>query len=255
MRIRVLGCSGGIGAGSRTSALLVDSDVLIDAGTGIGDLALEDLKTIRHVFLTHAHLDHIAGLPMLVDSVFDAEFESPLTVYAREETLRAVQEHLFNDVIWPDFSKLPSAEQPMLRYQVCSPGDTVTIDHRDFYAIDVMHSVPSLGYTVQNSGGVFAVSGDTKTNQTLWPVLNACDDLKVLVIEVSFPDEMETLATESGHYCPKTMTNDLQRLQHSPEIWLTGMKPGQEERILQQVIEAAPDKNIRMLSRGKVLTV
>ena len=143
----------------------------------------------------------------------------------------------------------------MLRYQVCSPGDTVSIDHRDFYAIDVMHSVPSLGYTVQNSGGVFAVSGDTKTNQTLWPVLNACDDLKVLVIEVSFPNEIERLATESGHYCPRTMTNDLQRLQHSPEIWLTGMKPGQEERILRQVIEAAPDKNIRMLSRGKVLTV
>ena len=255
MRIRVLGCSGGIGAGSRTSALLIDGDVLIDAGTGIGDLALDDLQPIRHVFLTHAHLDHIAGLPMLVDSVFDENFDLPLTVYAREETLRAVQRHLFNNVIWPDFSKLPSPENPMLRYQVCSPGDTVTIDHRDFYAIDVMHSVPSLGYTVQNSGGVFAVSGDTKTNQTLWPVLNACDDLKVLVIEVSFPDEMERLATEAGHYCPRTLTDDLERLKHSPEIWLTGMKPGQEERILRQVIEAAPDKNIRMLSRGTILTV
>ena len=31
MRIRVLGCSGGIGAGARTSAMLVDNDVLIDA--------------------------------------------------------------------------------------------------------------------------------------------------------------------------------------------------------------------------------
>jgi hypothetical protein len=118
-----------------------------------------------------------------------------------------------------------------------------------------MHSVPSLGYTVQNSGGVFAVSGDTKTNQTLWPVLNNCDDLRVLVIEVSFPDEMENLATQSGHYCPRTMTDDLKRLKHEPEIWLTGMKPGQEERILEQVIQAAPDKNIRMLSRGTVLTV
>ena len=255
MRIRVLGCSGGIGAGSRTSALLIDSDVLIDAGTGIGDLALDDLQPIRHVFLTHAHLDHIAGLPMLVDSIFDENFEQPLTVYAREETLRAVQDHLFNDVIWPDFAKLPAPDNPMLRYEVCSPGDTITIGHRDFYAIDVRHSVPSLGYTVQNSGGVFAVSGDTKTNQTLWPVLNACDDLKVLVIEVSFPDEMERLATDAGHYCPRTMTEDLERLKHDPEIWLTGMKPGQEERILRQVLEAAPDKNIRMLSRGTILTV
>jgi len=255
MRIRVLGCSGGIGAGSRTSALLVDDDVLIDAGTGIGDLELADIDSIRHVFLTHAHLDHIAGLPMLVDRLFDENFETPLTVYAREETLRALQTHLFNDVIWPDFGKLPSPQNPMLRYRVCGPGDTITIDHRDFYAVDVMHSVPSLGYTVQNSGGVFAVSGDTKTNETLWPVLNACDDLSVLVIEVSFPDEMNELAAVAGHYTPKTLTRDLQRLRHDPEIWLTGMKPGEEERIFAQVLEAAPDKNIKMLSRGTVLTV
>jgi hypothetical protein len=115
--------------------------------------------------------------------------------------------------------------------------------------------VPSLGYTVQNSGGVFAVSGDTKTNETLWPVLNACDDLKVLVIEVSFPDEMEKLAADAGHYCPRTLTRDLQRLKHDPEIWLTGMKPGEEARILRQVVAAAPDKNIQMLSRGTILTI
>ena len=255
MRIRVLGCSGGIGAGARTSALLIDNDVLIDAGTGIGDLELADIDSIRHVFLTHSHLDHIAGLPMLVDRLFDADRPVPVTVYAREETLRAVQDHLFNGVIWPDFARLPSPEKPMLRYCVCSPGDTITIGHRDFYAIDVMHAVPTLGFTVQNSGGVFAVSGDTKTNETLWPVLNACIELKVLVIEVSFPDEMEAVAELAGHYTPKTLTEDLKRLRHSPEIWLTGMKPGEEERIYEQVMRAAPDKNIRMLSLGTVLTV
>ena len=122
MRIRILGCSGGIGAGSRTSSMLIDDDVLLDAGTGIGDLSLRDLQSIRHVFLTHAHLDHVAGLPMLVDCIFDENFDMPLTVYAREETLRAVQAHLFNDVIWPDFARLPSVENPMLRYAVCSPG-------------------------------------------------------------------------------------------------------------------------------------
>ncbi len=255
MRIRILGCSGGIGAGSRTSAMLVDDDVLIDAGTGIGDLGLDDLDGIRHVFLTHAHLDHIAGLPMLADSIFDPDFEVPLTVYAREETLRAVQDHLFNDAIWPDFAKLPSPERPMLRYRMLSPGDTVTIDHRSFYAVDVKHSVPSLGFTVRNSKGAFAVSGDTKANKTLWPVLNACDDLKLLVIEVSFPDEMEALAADAGHYCPRTLTQDLERLRHDPEIWLTGMKPGEEARIFDQVVEACPDRNIQMLARGTVLSV
>jgi len=255
MRIRTLGCSGGIGAGSRTSAMLIDSDVLIDAGTGIGDLALEDLHSIRHVFLTHAHLDHIAGLPMLVDANFDEDFELPVTVYARSETLDAIKAHLFNDVIWPDFARIPSEDRAILRYQVCDPGDTITINHRRFHAVDVSHSVPSLGYTVQNSGGVFAVSGDTRTNETLWPALNACDDLKALVIEVSFPDELAELAASAGHYTPMTMCRDLERLHHQPEIWLTGMKPGEEERILRQVIKAAPGKNIRMLARGTVIVV
>ena len=255
MRIRVLGCSGGIGAGSRTSALLIDDDVLIDAGTGIGDLELADIDSIRHVFLTHSHLDHIAGLPMLVDRIFDEKQEEPVTVYARKETLQAIKDHIFNGTIWPDFAQLPSADNPMMRYSTCSPGDTITIGHRDFNAVDVLHSVPSLGFTVQNSGGVFAISGDTKTNDTLWPVLNACDDLKVLVIEVSFPDEMNWLADVAGHYTPRTLTMDLQRLRQDPEIWLTGMKPGEESRIMEQVQKAVPDKNIQMLSRGTVLTV
>ena len=255
MRIRILGCSGGIGAGSRTSAMLIDDDVLLDAGTGVGDLALSDVRSIRHVFLTHAHLDHIAGLPMLIDCIFTDDIDMPVTVYGRRETLEAIQTHLFNWVIWPDFAQLPNESNPVLRYRECNPGDTIRIGHRDFHAVDVSHSVPALGYTVQNSGGVFAVSGDTKTNETLWPVLNACDELQVLVIEVSFPDEYEDLALQSGHYCPKTMCADLHRLRHAPEIWLTGMKPGEEERILAQVVDAAPDKNIKMLSRGTVITV
>ena len=255
MRIRILGCSGGIGAGSRTSALLVDDDVLVDAGTGIGDLALDDLDAIRHVFLTHAHLDHIAGLPMLVDSIFHEQFDKPLTVYARAETLDALQAHLFNDVIWPDFRKIPDAENPILRFQTIAPGDTIRVGTRQFNAVDVTHSVPSLGFTVQNSRGAFAISGDTRANQTLWPALNAVDDLRLLVIEVSFPDELEDLATQAGHYCPRTMTRDLEKLDHDPDIWLTGMKPGAEDLILDQVLAAAPHKKIQMLSRGTVLTV
>jgi len=255
MRIRTLGCSGGIGAGSRTSAMLIDNDVLIDAGTGIGDLGLDELHAIRHVFLTHAHLDHIAGLPMLVDANFEENFEIPVTVYARNETLDAVEAHLFNDVIWPDFTKIPTEDNPILRLCACNPGDTVSIGHRQFNAIDVMHSVPSLGYTVQNSGGTFAVSGDTRTNATLWPALNACDDLRALVIEVSFPNELERLATTAGHYTPRTMCADLQRLNHEPDIWITGMKPGEEERILKQVVEAVPGRNVRMLGRGTVIHV
>lgn len=235
--------------------MMIDNDVLLDAGTGVGDLPLEELNSIRHVFLTHAHLDHIAGLPMLIDSIFTETVDVPVTVYGRRETIDAIKTHLFNWVIWPDFAELPNPANPMLRYVVCNPGDTITIGHRAFHAVDVQHSVPAIGYTVQNSGGVFAVSGDTRTNKTLWPVLNACDDLRALLIEVSFPNELEKLADTAGHYCPNTLCRDLARLEHDPDIWLTGMKPGEEERILSQVLEAAGNRKIRMLSRGTIITI
>lgn len=233
--------------------MLVDDDVLLDAGTGIGELSLHDLKSIRHVFLTHAHLDHIAGLPMLIDSIFMEDVDVPVTVYGRRETLEAIRTHLFNWVIWPDFACLPSEERPMLRYVECNPGDSITVGHRVFHAIDVAHSVPAVGYKVANSRGSFAVSGDTRTNRTLWPALNDCDDLKVLVIEVSFPDELAALAATAGHYCPRSLTQDLKLLQNDPDIWLTGMKPGEEERIFRQVRAALPERRIRMLSRGTVI--
>ena len=114
---------------------------------------------------------------------------------------------------------------------------------------------PDRREAVQNSRGAFGISGDTRKNETLWPALNSVDDLRLLVIEVSFPDELEELATQAGHYCPKTMTRDLEKLRHDPDIWITGMKPGSEDLILDQVMRAAPDKRIQMLSRGTVLTV
>ncbi len=255
MRITVMGCSGGIGAGTRTSAMLVDDDVLLDAGTGVGDLQLAELARIRHVFLTHSHLDHIAGLPLFLDSVFESRNGEQITVYGRRETLKAVQEHLFNWVIWPDFSVLPSPEKPILRYQICDPGQAVMIGRRRFTAVDVKHTVPAQGYTISDSGRGFAVSGDTCTNRTLWPVLNSLPQLNALVIEVSFPNGQASLARESGHYTPITMAEDIEQLKHRPDIWLTAMKPGEENTILHEVKAALPQRRVEMLSRGTVLDV
>jgi len=115
MRIRVLGCDGGIGDPLRTCALLVDNHVLLDAGTGVGDLSLSELIEIEHVFLTHAHMDHIASLPLLLDAVMTSR-SRPITVYGTDETLRFLQTHIFNGSIWPDFTQLLSPESPSMRY-------------------------------------------------------------------------------------------------------------------------------------------
>ncbi|MGD8842817.1 MAG: 3',5'-cyclic-nucleotide phosphodiesterase, partial [Gammaproteobacteria bacterium] len=149
MELKVLGCSGGIGGNLSTTSLWVDDDILIDGGTGLSELSLEEMSRIRHIFVTHSHLDHIAGIPMLLDSVFDT-LRQPLVLHAREETVHVLRKHIFNWQVWPDFSALPSPERPVLRFEVMNPGDSVHIGARTVEMIDVNHSVPAAGYRVQN---------------------------------------------------------------------------------------------------------
>ena len=253
MQVRVLGCSGGIGKGRRTSALLVDDDILIDAGTGAGDLSLDELSRIRHVFITHSHLDHIVSLPMLIDNIFDCLVEEKLRVYANTETIAALRQHIFNDVIWPDFSRLPRSGQSVLEFVVIAPGDEVQVGARAVRAVDVSHAVPTLGFCVANDEKVFAFSGDTATNRTLWPVLNDYPRLDALIIEVSFPDRLRELADEAGHYTPSTLAADLEKLAHRPDVWVTAMKPGQEDAIFEELRAALPDRDFRRLQAGAVI--
>ena len=252
MRVKILGCSGGIGDGLRTSAMLVDDDILIDAGTGVGDLGLGELQSIRHVFLTHSHLDHIAGLPLLVDAVFAVRRSEPLAVYARPETIEAMRAHIFNDVIWPDFTRLPSDDDAVMRFHPIAPEDRRKLGERTVLGVDVCHSVPALGFCVECDGKVFAFSGDTMTNKSLWPVLNRYRQLDVLVVEVSFPNSQEQLADVAGHYCPRTLAADIRQLKHDPEIWVTAMKPGEDENILRELGAALPRMSVQPLRAGHI---
>ncbi len=127
MKLRVLGCSGGIGARARTTSFLVDDDILLDAGTGVEDLTVEEIAAIDHVFLTHCHLDHVCALPLLVDST-GALRERPVTVHALPETIAALRQHIFNWVIWPDFTEIPHFERPWLVFEPITVGGVVAID-------------------------------------------------------------------------------------------------------------------------------
>jgi len=164
MKLRVLGCSGGIGGNLRTTALLIDHDILIDAGTGVGDLGLDELALIDHVFLTHSHLDHILCIPLLLDSVAEMR-ASPLTVYATAETLEILQLHIFNWKVWPDFCKIPDPQKPYLRYQAISVGVTVILNGRAITPLSANHVVPSVGYQLDSGSSSLVVSGDTTTQE------------------------------------------------------------------------------------------
>ena len=147
MQIRILGWAGGIGANLRTTSFLVDDDMLIDAGTGLGDLPLNQMTGIRHIFLTHSHMDHIVGLPLLADSMFGVHDE-PIVVHAQEQTIEALKTHVFNWVLWPDFTELPSRDKPSLQFEVMKPGETINIRSREIEMIPVNHTVPGVAFCV-----------------------------------------------------------------------------------------------------------
>ena len=249
MHLRVLGCSGGIGAGLRTTAFLVDEDVLIDAGTGVGDLSHDEMRRIRHIFVTHSHIDHIASIPLLVDSLF-GELEQPLVVHAQQATIDALREHVFNWNIWPDFSELPNDERPVLRFEALEPGESISVGGRTFEAIPVCHTVPAVAYRCSDAAGAFCFSGDTSTNDTLWRRLNGADALDMLVVEVGFPDREEALARLARHYCPRLLAADLSKLDSRPRIAITHLKPGDEALTMDELHAALPDHDIHRLQAG-----
>lgn len=249
MEIRVLGCSGGVGVNLRTTTIMIDQDILVDAGTGVGDLSMEEMEQIRHIFLTHSHLDHIACFPLLIDTLFD-RLDKPITIHAQPVTIEALETHIFNNKIWPDFSRLPTPESPVMRFQTMNPGELCRIGDRTFEMIHVNHIVPGVGYRIENAHGVFAFSGDTTTNDTFWAGLNSREKLDILMVETAFPNEDIELCRRAGHYCANLLAEDLLKLEHQPKVYISHNKPGAEAQIFAECEQAIKSHQVHSLSGG-----
>jgi ribonuclease BN (tRNA processing enzyme) len=252
MRLRILGCSGGIGGRHlRTTSMLLDHDILIDAGTGVGELSLTELSLIDHIFLTHSHLDHITSIPFMVDTV-GAMRTRPLTVHGIHDTLQIVKDHIFNWLIWPDFSQIPSPEQPYLRYEEIKIGETVKFGARSLTALPANHTVPAIGYHMESGRGSLVFTGDTTNNDALWPIVNKISDLRFLIIETAFCNRERDLAIASKHLCPTMLAEELAKLQRSPDIFITHLKPGEIELTMEEIEQCAGHLKPMMLQNNQV---
>jgi ribonuclease BN (tRNA processing enzyme) len=252
MKVRILGCSGGIGGRHlRTTALLVDDDILIDAGTGVGDLSITELARIEHVFITHSHLDHVAWVPFIVDTVGDQR-ERPLILYALPETLAALKAHIFNWTIWPDFTVLPSPERAYLRFEPIAIGDAVSLAGRRVEVLPANHTVPAVGYRLDSGKASLVFTGDTSTSKPLWDAINASHNLRYLLIETAFSDRAMDLAITSKHLCPRLLVDELRQLHHDPEIFITQLKPGQMEQTMAEIAAASGQRLPLMLQANQV---
>lgn len=255
MPIRVLGCSGGVGPNLRTTSLLLDEEILVDAGTGVGDLSLDEMRRINRVFLTHAHLDHVCGLAFMADNLF-GEVPHPIEVTAIAQTITAVRTHLFNWQLWPDFSALPDVRSPLIVFRESGVGERHDLGGgRSIQSFAVRHTVPAVGYVLRSARGVFAFTGDTGACEPMWDFLNSLPRLDKLMIDVAFPDEQAELGVISRHYTPSLLGGDLERLRHRPQLLLTHQKPGCEELLRSECAELLGAWDFVHLERGTVIDI
>ena len=249
MKVRVLGCSGAIAKDCRTTSFLIDGEVLVDAGTGVGDLTLEEMKNVGHVLLTHSHLDHVAGLPLMVDAIAST-LTRPIRVYALAGTISALKAHIFNNVIWPDFSRVPTPQAPFISFHEVRPGDTLEIAGKRIEVLPAVHTVPSCGYAVTAGKGYWIFTGDTERNPAFWRRVNRMD-VVALVIETAFSNRERELARRSLHLSPNVLAEELDcidKTKHYP-IYIMHTKPAETELIMAEIPNVTHD--IRWLHAGQ----
>jgi ribonuclease BN (tRNA processing enzyme) len=256
-RLQVLGCSGSIAAGCRTTAFLLDDSVLIDAGTGVGDLSLDALARIDDILVSHSHLDHVLAIPLLADSVMKQRFaqpeRGPIRVHGLPATLAALRTHLFNGQLWPDFTALPSVQRPILALQPFRVGDVLTLGAaaRRVEVLPAAHTVPAVGFAVDGPSGWWVYSGDTGPNPALWAALKG-RRIAHLVIETAFGDDERWLADLSGHLAPATLATELAQLDGSVPVHITHPKPGEMGAVLAQIRAIDSAHRIEPLVKGLV---
>ena len=235
MNIRVLGCSGAIAKDCRTTSFLIDGEVLIDAGTGVGDLSLEEMRRIDYVMLTHSHLDHVAALPLMVDSVA-AQRKTPVKVYALAGTIAALKAHVFNNVIWPDFTVIPSEQAPFVMFEEVRVGQTIKINDKFIEVLPAVHTVPAAGYAVTAGTGYWVFTGDTERNPALWARINQLN-VAMLVIETAFSNREKDLARRSLHLSPCVLAEELDMIAKDKNypIYITHTKPAETDMIMSEI--------------------
>jgi ribonuclease BN (tRNA processing enzyme) len=256
MNLHVLGCSGAIAAGCKTTAFLLDDDVLIDAGTGVGDMPLDAMTRVDHILISHSHLDHVLAIGLLADSVLRqrrARGSAPIQVHALPETLAALRSHVFNGAIWPDFTRLPSAEQPVLQMQPFAVGDVLHLNGKRIEVLSATHTVPAVGFAVDGGdAGWWVYTGDTGPNPLLWQRL-ARMKVAHLVIETAFGDDERQLAHISQHLCPAVLGSELAQLPGPVEVHITHIKPGEMDAVMAEIGLLPTSHRISALSAGQVI--
>jgi 3',5'-cyclic-nucleotide phosphodiesterase len=224
--LRVIGCHGGETPKHRTSAFVVDDRVAIDAGSLTSGMELRAQCALQAALVSHAHLDHVRDLATIADNRLQNEAPT-LVVAGTKQTIAILKKHFFNNLLWPDFSRLPNERTPAIRYLQLEPEVPTAIAGYTVRAIMVSHTIECCAFVIEGKNGALAYSGDTGPTTRLWEVLNAVDDLRGMLMEVSFPNEHHRLAKVSGHHTPETLGKEMKKYRNPKDLptFLYHIKP------------------------------
>ncbi|HXH75171.1 MAG TPA: 3',5'-cyclic-nucleotide phosphodiesterase [Bacteriovoracaceae bacterium] len=247
MIIRVLGGHGGKAPGFETTSFLVDASLLVDAGAVAGTISIEEQKKIDNILISHVHLDHIKDLAFICDNCFGLRPE-PFNVYTHATVKKMIKAHLLNDIIWPDFTKLPTEEKPTMRIHPVEPEVPFKISNYQVTPVRVNHAHDALGYIIDDGKSCVLFTGDTGPTERIWEFAKGIKNLKAIFTEVSFPNKLQRVADLSDHHTSDSMKKELLKMPKDVTIILTHLKPNYRELVAQE-IRSLGDPRIRVLER------
>jgi len=247
MQLRILGCHGGETPKHRTSSFLVGDSLAVDAGAITSGLSLREQEQIQSVLVSHPHMDHIRDLATLADNRCQ-QGGTTLDIVGIPATIEALRKHFFNDLIWPDFTKIDAKDGPTVRFVEVQPNEVASVDGFEVTPVLVNHTVDTSAFIIRDGDKSIVYGGDTGPTDELWTRINALDDLQALMMEVSFPNDEAQLAHDSRHLTPETLGAELDKLTQSDElpILLYHIKPTFEQRVLRE-LASLRGRNLQIL--------
>ncbi len=251
MKVKVLGCSGSEARGHNPPGLLVNDVMMLDAGTITAALTLSAQLRITDVLVSHTHIDHIKSLLFMADNIAGRVRKS-VKVRAVPGVIDAIRKHLMNGLIWPDFTRIPTAVNPVLTYVPMAVGRKISIAGLKVKAVPMNHPVPSVGFVVSDDRSSFIYSADTGPNEGLWREAARAKNLKAIIVDTSFPNSLEDLAGRSGHFTPRQLHQDLMksRIGNDVPVYIYHIKPVHKKKVIGE-LKALGRKNVKLLQEGK----
>ena len=252
MRIRVLGCYGAEMPGYKTSGFLINENTLLDAGTVVSVLSVEEQIKINNIIISHTHLDHIKDIQFLADNVMGKR-DKPINLISTNGVISVLKRNILNDIVWPDFTTIPSKDKPILKFLSVQEKKELSIGELTVKPIATTHIVETVGYVIKDKKNAIIYTGDTGHTEEIWKIASRESNLKAVFAEVSFPNKMAELADVSGHLTAKGLGKELKKM-GKPEIpvYVSHMKP-QYLNIIEEDISDLENKKIKVLKQGDII--